>query len=164
MVDFRKNDRLFILVAAILMIVTVFIPMTIFIEDLRGDAGILWMVAVGISIDDFAFNSIYNYKPGFIIAGSFFAVLLLALGIFLIITANLQKKGKNIKFQEYILLIIGLFLLIMPYLFRSVIGLVSTIAATDKVIYYGGSFYTIEILIPIAAVCLLVPAALKISK
>ncbi|MFO7796362.1 MAG: hypothetical protein R6W84_09425 [Promethearchaeia archaeon] len=163
MVDLRKNERLFILIAGILMIITIWIPMSI-VSFSTGDLRIYWMFGIFLDWDSFAFDSLYTLRLGFIIGGSFFALILLSLGIFLIILANFIKKGKSIRFQEYLLLSIGLFALVMPYLFRSLMSLVSIILSSENIFAFSGFFYSIELIMPISAILLLIPGGLKISE
>lgn len=163
MVDLRKNEGLFILIAGILMILTVCIPMSI-ISSSPGDLKIYWLFGIFLDWDSFSFDSLYTLKLGYIIGGSFFALILLLLGIFLIILANFEKKGKSIKFQNYLLLSIGLFALFIPFLLRSLISLVYLINPSENLTAFGGFFYSIELILPISAILLLIPGGLKISE
>lgn len=161
--NLRKYEWLFILIAGILSILIGLIPMSIEFNKF-GDRFFFWMFGLAIEIENHALDYIGFFSPSFSIVGGIFVIILLTIGIILVISAIFRKKNKNLKFQEYIWLIIGLFFLLMPFIFRSSVGLLAYIKATDFIVFYGLNFYSIELIMPFSAVLLLITGILNLPR
>jgi len=163
MLNLRKYVWIYVLIAAILSILTAFVPMSV-INDGIGDKIFFWMFGLFLRFDNFKFHSAGFEDLLFSLIGALFVLLLIIFGILLLVSAISQMKGKESKLQNK-WMGFGIFFLLMPFIFRITMLIIGFISPS---FYYpillGTYFYSVELLTPIIAFLLLLSGALKQSR
>jgi len=164
MLNLRKYDWLFVLIAGILSMVITFVPMSVLSMG-GGDSFSVWIFGFELEFNNFRPDGIGFLPAPFCIMGAIFALTLLILGILLLVSAVQNKNGKDSKLQQKQLLGIGFFYLFLPIIFRTLMLIsCSIIGEADLTVYLGLGFYSIELFMPISAFFLLLSGALKQSR
>ena len=121
MVNLKDKTNIFILIAGFLAILLLFIPITLWIDLEDNSTNVLfWLVGAVTVLRDGkldADSSGFVDESGIIAVGFLFALILLIVGLFYIISVLLPKfSERKVPYKGKLWLVLGVFLIFLPQL------------------------------------------------
>ena len=120
MVDLKGKRWLIPLLAGILTFLLAFLPTFISEHSDPSRIYLYWLFGYGMRIQGGEITDQDFFNEGLYVAsGMMYFLIILLCGIFLVVSAILTMKGRNIKYLGALWLLIGIFLLLLPTLYRT---------------------------------------------
>lgn len=117
MFNLKKCTWILVLISAILVLLLCIIPNFCYFAS-SGEHYLVFLFGIALDFDDGSFDQIVTFSPPVMALGVVFVLILLAIGIFLLITAFLSIKDK-LPSRGILWVILGIILILMPLLLRT---------------------------------------------
>ena len=151
MVDLKGKQWLITLIAGIIALLLAFFPVLININPDYSLLDYYWLFGAYIRTENGAITDSGFYPDiEYIFIGTLFFIIILIIGIFLILSAILTMKGKNIPQKRLILIIIGLFLFLLPTLYHLSFHILDAIKEMMYMNLFDTEFNSLMLFPPIA--------------
>ena len=164
MVDLREKGWLIPLLSGIIVLIVAFIPFSIYYNSESKNGSLIWLFGAYASISKGELQEIKTFSDSeFVAVGSLYFIIVLIIGIFLVLSALMTMKGKDIPHKGKIWLLSGIFLLLLPTLYRMSFIVVGEMIDTEILEIFMYHFDSLMIA-PIAGILAIVPGAKEIAR
>lgn len=164
MVDERIKKSILPLIAGLILIVLSLSPSFIIYYFEYGEGDFYMLYGAYFYFENGALNKFDFYKDiPYVAVGFMYTLIFILIGIFLLISALLTLKNKNIPHIGIIWIICGIFLLLAPFLYRTSYGLLDIIFKKHYLETFMLQFDSL-MLFPLIAILTIVPGALQLKK
>ena len=164
MTDLREKSWLIPLLSGIIMLIVAFIPFSIHFNPETNNGFAVWLFGAYADINNGELQGLETFSDGeFVAVGALYFIIVLIIGIFLVLSALMTMKGKDIPHKGKIWLLSGIFLLLLPTLYRMSFIVVGEMIDTEILEIFMYHFDSLMIA-PIAGILAIVPGAKEIAR
>ena len=164
MVNLREKGWLIPLSSGIIVLLLACIPFAIYHNFETNRSGMYWYFGLYASFNNGVMgeNGFLDYNE-YVIVGSMFFIILLIIGIFLVLSALMTMKGKDVPHKGLIWTIFGIFLLLFPMIYQSSFLLMDAILGHEMLELFSFTF-DLRTLFPIVGILAIVPGVKELTK
>ena len=158
----KRKIGILIGISGILVLFSILIPSFIIYYDDFAEGEIVWLFGVYIDISDGSIDEINLFDlQSNIIMGIIFFLILLIMAILLIILSYLTIKEREISYMGLILSLIGIFLILAPFLIQSAFAAMELVEDSGRTELFAYQYNSLILFLPIAGTLALIPQILK---